>query len=826
MQKLRNSLLIVTAIALSISGLSQKIEYIYTSPVDKAEYINPEQTIILKADRPFCPASLNDADIRVFGSAGNGIDHETFLSEDGKTLFIRPGNDFRIGEKVTVIVPPSLSTIDDINIEPIRFSFNIRRTDNKPPLRDSDRVFHERNEPVNASSQGKWLFNHPNEYPEDFPVPSVEHYQETENSDYIFMSLNPRTVEYSHYLAIFDKYGIPIFYRKMERNYSHLHKLPDGNLAYARNTQNAPSLEKYFLMDSNYEVFDSITCGNGYDLDMHDILQLEDDHYLVMSYDPQIVDMSQVVPGGQPDATVVGLVIQEVDNEQNVYFQWRSWDHFEITDATSDISLTADYIDYVHGNAFDFDLDGNILISSRHLDEITKINYTTGDVMWRFGLLAENNQFTILNDPLGFSHQHDVRVLPNGNITIFDNGNLRTPQYSQAIEYQIDEQSMTATRVWYYQHAPSVFGAHTGSHRRQYDNTSLVGWGTHYPLAITEVKMGGSKTFELFLPDLVSSYRSIRSPWETTLFTTVDRLNFGNYSTSPDPKVLSILVANNAENLIKITSIHSHEEDFFLTTDLPVSIPSGQSAEIFIGFLPPSQGDYSDILTLNYDQLNINATERIARQLQLTGIWNDELPMVTFEPEFGAISVDPSTEVIIDFNEPVQQTLGGQIEDEDIPNLFLFKKDDINGENVEFTGSINDDATQMTLYPSMVLEETQYYYARLRPNLLMDLDGNVIDYPEITRFTTGELVGTEDGPVQAGVKVFPVPFNDRIIVETSGKRIKSLRLLDVSGGEIMKSNYTTGRAVIETSAISPGVYLVEIITENGNTYTRKAIKTR
>ncbi len=818
--------MIVIAIALNISGLSQKVEYIYTSPRDKAEFINPGQKIILKTGRAFSPESLDDAGVSIVGSAGNDIDHEIFLSQDGKTLFIKPGNDFRIGEKVTVIIPPSVSTVDGINIEPIRFSFNIRDNDKKPPLRKTDRVFHEKNEPVNTSSQGKLLFNHPNDYPEDFPVPLVEHYQETENSDYIFMSLNPRTTQYNHYLAIFDKYGIPIFYRRMERNYSHLHKLPDGNLAYARNTQNAPSLEKYFLMDSDYVVFDSITCGNGYDLDMHDILLLENGHYLVMSYDPQIVDMSQVVPGGQPDATVVGLVIQEVDNEQNVYFQWRSWDHFEITDATSDISLTANYIDYVHGNAFDFDLDGNLLVSSRHLDEITKINYTTGDVMWRFGLLAENNQFTILNDPLGFSHQHDVRVLPNGNITIFDNGNLRTPQYSQAIEYQIDEQDMTATRVWYYQHAPSVFGAHTGSHRRQSDNTSLIGWGTHYPLAITEVKMDGSKTFELILPDLVSSYRSIRSPWETTLFTTVDRLHFGNYSTTPDPKVLSVLVTNNAENQIKITSIHSHEENFFLTTDLPVPIPSGQSAEIFIGFLPPSQGDYSDILTLNYDQININNTERIARQIQLKGIWDDELPMVSFEPEFGTISVDPSTEVITDFNEPVQLTLGGPIEDEDIPNLFLFKENDINGENVEFTGTINDDATQITLYPSTILEETQPYYVRVKPNLLMDMDGNVIDYPELTRFSTGELVNTEDGPIQAGVKVFPVPFNDRLIVETNGRRIKSLRLLDVSGGGIMKRNYTTGRAVIETSNIAPGVYLVEIISGNGNTVIKKAIKTR
>jgi len=53
-------------------------------------------------------------------------------------------------------------------------------------------------------------------------------------------------------------------------------------------------------------------------------------------------------------------------------FQWRSWDHFQITDATHE-NLLASNIDYVHGNAIEIDTDSNIIISSRHMDEITKL---------------------------------------------------------------------------------------------------------------------------------------------------------------------------------------------------------------------------------------------------------------------------------------------------------------------------------------------------------------------------------------------------------------------------------------------------------------------
>lgn len=75
-------------------------------------------------------------------------------------------------------------------------------------------------------------------------------------------------------------------------------------------------------------------------------------------------------------------IIQELDQSKNVVFQWRSWDHFRITDATHE-DLTAALVDYVHANALEVDNDGNILLSSRHLDEITKIDRQTGNIIWR-----------------------------------------------------------------------------------------------------------------------------------------------------------------------------------------------------------------------------------------------------------------------------------------------------------------------------------------------------------------------------------------------------------------------------------------------------------
>src|SRR5439155_23053659 len=117
------------------------------------------------------------------------------------------------------------------------------------------------------------------------------------------------------------------------------------------------------------------------------------------------------------------------------------------------------FFDYAHLNSVDVDTDGNILASFRSMDEVTKINHNNGKIIWRWG--GKNNYFTLVgNDTLPFSHQHDVRCIANGHITMFDNGNYRKTiwgdqsyhdtAYSRAIEYQLDESSLTAQPVWQY----------------------------------------------------------------------------------------------------------------------------------------------------------------------------------------------------------------------------------------------------------------------------------------------------------------------------------------------------------------------------------------
>jgi hypothetical protein len=185
--------------------------------------------------------------------------------------------------------------------------------------------------------------------------------------------------DYNQFILIIDSTCQPIFYTPTTDRAFDFKMQPNGTLSYFDEY-----LSSNIVLNLNFQIVDSYTCGNGYQTDLHEFLLLPNGHALLLGLDPEPVDMSSVVPGGNSNATAIGFVIQELDRLKNVIFQWRSMDHFKVTDATHE-DLTAVTIDYAHANALAFDADSNIIVSTRHMDEITKIDRTTGNVIWRWG---------------------------------------------------------------------------------------------------------------------------------------------------------------------------------------------------------------------------------------------------------------------------------------------------------------------------------------------------------------------------------------------------------------------------------------------------------
>ena len=477
----------------------------YISPVPGSSLNMPGTNIIIRSTEPIDEATLRSSNAVTVTGTKSGVHYgRLVLADDSKTAVFLPDVPFTEGEQVSVNVGDGVKLMSGAAIAPLNFGFAVTPRVVKVPLSqqisEGPAPLSSYYVPVAATFGVKDSI-----LPANFPNLTVMT-DSTTAPGYLFISNFGWTsdVTSAPYLMIVDNSAHPIFYRALEGSSTDFNLQPNGHLTYFDRIALT-----FYELDSSYATVNSYTCGNEYATDQHELRILPNGHVLLMGDDYQIVDMSKIVPGGDSAATVAGLIIQELDTKRNVVFQWRSWDHFLITDATHE-DLTASTIDYDHGNSLELDGDGNIILSNRHMDEITKINRTTGDIIWRMG--GKNNQFTFINDSIGYSHQHAVRRLPNGDFTVFDNGNYHTPPFSRAIEYKVDEVNRTATLVWQFRNTPDQFSLAMGYVQRLPNGNTLIGWGDSSP-AVTEVTSDGKKVFEMALPDQVVSYRAYRYPW-------------------------------------------------------------------------------------------------------------------------------------------------------------------------------------------------------------------------------------------------------------------------------------------------------------------------
>lgn len=292
--------------------------------------------------------------------------------------------------------------------------------------------------------------------------------------------------------------------------------LPDGRYGYTlfQAAGSGPRASSWvYFVDTTLSRLDSITTApNGYNIAMHSFTVLPNGNTLLVLQEDVTVDMSKLVPGGHPAATVQQMLLQEIDASGTLVFQWRSLDHFPVT--VSYENLTAPSIRYFHLNCVEIDTDGHYLISARHASLVAKIHRTTGEVMWILG--GKLNQFTFsvdpsISDPAEFSYQHDVRRLPNGNISLFDNGTQRTPQWSRGVEYQLDEVNKTCKLVWQYRHTPDLYAGVQGSMQTLKNGNRLLAWGSaiqNNRTIVNEVSTTGEVVFQAELPSMMFPYKA------------------------------------------------------------------------------------------------------------------------------------------------------------------------------------------------------------------------------------------------------------------------------------------------------------------------------
>lgn len=279
-------------------------------------------------------------------------------------------------------------------------------------------------------------------------------------SDFItpsYFSINPNIIEdelyfftpsSAGYTAAYDLNGDVRWYLTT-KNVWEINRLNNGHLILSSDrTVNAPYYMAGLMeMDLLGKIYAEYVFPGGYH---HDVYELPSGNF--------------IVAGNNPDKSVVEDYVLEISRQTGKVL--KEWDIRSILPTTAGKSENWTEHDWFHNNSVYYDqVRDALILSGRHQDAVISIDYQTNDLNWIIGdptNWPEEMQpyfFTPIGDDFEWQwSQHSAKVLPNGDIFIFDNGNNRSKHpleyveakdnYSRGVIYRLNEEDMTIEQIF------------------------------------------------------------------------------------------------------------------------------------------------------------------------------------------------------------------------------------------------------------------------------------------------------------------------------------------------------------------------------------------
>ncbi len=263
-----------------------------------------------------------------------------------------------------------------------------------------------------------------------------------------------------------------------------------------------------------YQQVTRVQGGNGYKADLHEFhIDPANDTAVLTVLNPIHCNLRSV--SGPQDAAVTDSIYQEIDlRTRLVRREWTSLDHVALADSySSPIGSSTEWpFDYFHMNSVDMQPDGEVLLSARNTWALYELNEQTGQVISRVG--GKHSTVKMGTGTLT-AYQHDATALPNGLVSVFDNGGVPMvhPQ-SRGVVFALNQQQGTATLVAEYEHPGALKAGSQGNVQTVAGGNLFVGWGAE-PW-FSEFSSSGQVLFDGRMPNADESYRTYRFEWSAT----------------------------------------------------------------------------------------------------------------------------------------------------------------------------------------------------------------------------------------------------------------------------------------------------------------------
>jgi len=347
--------------------------------------------------------------------------------------------------------------------------------------------------------------------PQDFPQ-----WTETTTGDSGLWTIATPTLSFgtarSHYVVVFDEHGVPVWWYKARRVPIDAKLLPGPAIAFS---SFPASSEEYQVRRLDGSFVRRIVSPDG-QIDDHELQLDASGDYAFLVYAPKTgVDLTPF--GGPADATVLEGEIEEVNPAGRLVWSWSTDGRVSLSESarwvktilSTPVALAGGVqaYDFFHANAVSLGKT-TVLLSLRQTDGVYAIDRATGRILWKLGGTPAPESLTVVGDPDAadpLGGQHDARLLPDGTVTVFDDGTFlgRAPR---ALRFRIDPVARTATVVDEVSD-PTVTGSVCcGSARMLANGNWLISWGGD-PV-VGEYRPDGTPVFRITFDGLFS-YRIV-----------------------------------------------------------------------------------------------------------------------------------------------------------------------------------------------------------------------------------------------------------------------------------------------------------------------------
>jgi hypothetical protein len=274
------------------------------------------------------------------------------------------------------------------------------------------------------------------------------------------------------------------------------------------------------VMSSSYQTVARVPGGNGLHADLHDFQIAPRGIAYITAYNPIRCNLSPL--GGARDGAIIDTAVQEIDMATGlVRWEWHSLDHIPASRSETPTATNTRPWDWFHINSIDVEgagvrragaySPGDLFISARNTWAGYQLEGSSGRILWQLGGLKSSFK---MGRGTETAWQHDGRILPDGEVTFFDDGsNPPIHHQSRAVRIALDFATHEARLASSYTHSnPPLLAASQGNMQTLAGGSgTVVGYGG-VP-AISEYAPDGSLLFDAHLPYEMAFYRAFRFPW-------------------------------------------------------------------------------------------------------------------------------------------------------------------------------------------------------------------------------------------------------------------------------------------------------------------------